>query len=265
MTKSISMLPFSCTICGRRACTVVRLFPFNDHRRPAEAPLLYCIACHSAHFEHEPRNDVSLAWHQQVRARNTEWSALLLRKLSGFGAPSRVIDIGCGIGTWLRYLRTQGIAGLGFDTGVASVAHGREVLGLDLRCELFTAEHPAAVAFGADLLTAVMVMEHLAAPRPFAEQVARYCVRHGARFYVTVPWLDDLGHLDFDDESKDYNVFNDVGAHVSYFSREGMIRMMADFGMRPVGTVSGLAWTGLLFEPQVAPPSAAAVLPDTST
>ena len=155
----------------------------------------------------------------------------------------------------LGYLRSQGIAGHGFDTAAASVAHGREALGLDLRCELFTADHPAAVAFGADLLTAIMVMEHLSAPRLFVEEVAHYCVRRGARFYVSVPWLDDLGHLDFDDESKTYNVFNDVGAHVSYFSREGMTRMLADFGMKPVGAVTGLAWTGLLFEPAAAPPA----------
>lgn len=212
-------------------------------------PLLYCIACRSAHFQHEPRDDDSLAWHQQVLARNTEWSALLLKKLEPFGPPRRVIDIGCGIGTWLRYLRSQGIAGLGFDTGAASVEYGRNAMGLDLRCEFFTADHPAAIAFGADLLTAVMVMEHLSAPRPFAQEVARYCARHGARFYVTVPWLDDLGHLEFDDESTAYNVFNDVGAHVSYFSREGMTRMMADFGMKPAGAIAGLAWTGLLFEP----------------
>lgn len=249
MTKSTSMLPFSCTVCGLRTCTAVSLFPFNDHRRPALTPLLYCIDCQSAHFNHEPRNDDSLDWHKRVLQRNFEWSALLLRKLSQFGSPRRVIDIGCGIGTWLHFLDTQGISGLGFDTNLTLVTHARKTLDLDLRGEIFTAENPAARAFDADLLTAIMVMEHLSKPRTLAEQIARYCVRQGSRFYVTVPWFDDLRHLDFDDESKEHSVFNDVGAHVSYFSREGMIRMFDDFGMRTVGTVSGLAWSGLLFEP----------------
>jgi SAM-dependent methyltransferase len=237
-----------CPVCGELRCLPVADFPFNDGRRPAMTPLYICIVCGSAHFRHAPREGSTLQWHQKVYDRNMAWSATLYEKLRTQLELRSVIDIGCGIGTWLNYVKGRGGAALGFDTAEACVAHGRQAFGLDLRAELFEASHPAACAAAAELLSCIMVMEHLPQPRLLAREMAAYCRRHGSLAYVSVPFFNDRRFLDFDSESAEYNVFNDVGAHVTYFSDEGMIRMFAGFGLKLKLKLSIPAWRGLLFE-----------------
>jgi 2-polyprenyl-3-methyl-5-hydroxy-6-metoxy-1,4-benzoquinol methylase len=159
-----------------------------------------------------------------------------------------VIDIGCGIGTWLSYAKECGSKALGFDTSEACVAYGRQTFGLDLLGELFEAQHQDADDADADILTCIMVMEHLLQPQLLASEMAAYCRAHKSMAFVSVPFFNDRHFLDFDSESTKYNVFNDVGAHVTYFSDDGMVLMFAKFGLKLRMQVKLPHWSGLLFE-----------------
>jgi SAM-dependent methyltransferase len=225
-------------------------FPFNDGRRPAFTPLYVCVGCGSGHFRHIPREDVSLPWHKAVLERNTAWSEVLAGKLAVHARVSSVIDIGCGIGTWLHFMARRGASVLGFDTAGECVLYGRERFGLTLLNERFAHDHPVARDARADLLTCIMVMEHLSQPRMLAREMAIYCRETGAKAFVSVPFFNDKAFLEFDSESPRYNVFNDVGAHVTYFSDEGLTSMFRDFGMRVSARIEGLAWRGFLFQPE---------------
>jgi hypothetical protein len=158
-----------------------------------------------------------------------------------------VIDIGCGIGTWLKYAESRQSACLGYDTGADSIEFGIREVGLQLRSRPFTASDPDAVCAKATLLTCIMVFEHLSEPRLLAQEIAWYCQRTGAKVYISVPFLNNYGFLKFDDSLPDYNVFNDVGGHVTYFTDRAMIRMFADFGLAHEVTLFPASWRGMLF------------------
>lgn len=249
MAKSILHGDTVCTVCASPMALAVADFPHNDKRRPAYSPLFLCLGCESAFFQHEPREGSTLAWHQKVYERNIEWSKVLYPKIASIRPFKSVIDIGCGIGTWLSYVKSQGDACLGFDTAKACVDYGAERFELNLRSEYFSASHPEANDFRAELLTCIMVMEHLPDPRLLASEMATYCLAHNSAAFVSVPFFNDKRHLNFDDESKDYNLFNDVGAHVTYFSDAGMKKMFASFGLEHAGTVFAGSWRGMMFKP----------------
>jgi 2-polyprenyl-3-methyl-5-hydroxy-6-metoxy-1,4-benzoquinol methylase len=239
----------SCRACASAKCLKIGSFPLNDHRKPARSDLFICLECKTCFFTHPSRVTAdTLSWHRQVSERNTGWSEVLFAHLQQIGVPSRrVIDIGCGPGTMLRYLRdARGTATMGFDTNEGCIRHGAETFGLDLRAELFHARHPGAAAFDADLLTAIMVFEHLDEPALLASEMANYCRAHGAMAYVSVPFINDLSHFDF---NKAHNIFNDVGGHVVYFSYDGLTRLFKRYGLKLHATVDTLkiGWHGLLF------------------
>lgn len=211
-------------------------------------PLYVCLECGSGFFTHSPREGSSVEWHKKVLERNLGWSPTLFDKISAHHRFSSVIDIGCGIGTWLSYCKGRGMKCLGFDTSTECVEFGKQHFGLDLRAELFHSSHEAATRQTADLVTCIMVMEHLEDPAQLAREIARYCLSHRAWCFVSVPFLQTRRHLVFDSQDGKSSVFNDVGAHVTYFSDAGLHAMFRQLGMEPAGLVSGIAWRGYLFK-----------------
>jgi SAM-dependent methyltransferase len=160
-----------------------------------------------------------------------------------------VIDIGCGIGTWLKYAESQQSSCLGYDTGADSIEYGTRELGLRLRARPFSFNDPEAASEKASILTCIMVFEHLSDPRTLASEVAQYCKKWGSKAYISVPFFNNYKFLRYDDSLTEYNVFNDVGGHVTYYTDRGMIRMFADFGLAHEATLFPASWRGMLFTP----------------
>ena len=236
-----------CPVCSLDLAALIGIFPFNDYRSPDTSVLHGCINCGSAHFKHPSRDWSSLNWHRQVFERNLEWSKELYEALAPRADMRSVIDIGCGIGTWLKYAEGRHSRCLGYDTGVDSVEHGIRYLDLQLRAKPFESNDPEAINAKATLLTCIMVFEHLSEPRALAREIAQYCRHHGAKAYISVPFFNNYRFLTYDDSLPDYNVFNDVGGHVTYFTDRGMIQMFADFGLKHEVTLRPASWRGMLF------------------
>jgi SAM-dependent methyltransferase len=239
----------SCPVCALELAAPVAEFPFNDYRAPGTTVLHGCINCGSAHFKHPSRDFSSLNWHRKVFDRNTRWSEDLYAALAPRAELRSVIDIGCGIGTWLKYAESRGSTCLGYDTGADSVEYGIRELGMQLRPRPFVSKDPDAVSAKATLLTCIMVLEHLSEPRALVQEIAQYCRQMGAKVYISVPFLNNYGFLKFDDSLADYNVFNDVGGHVTYYTDRSMIRMFGDFGLTHEATLFPASWRGMLFRP----------------
>ncbi len=236
----------NCPVCGQDLAAPVAEFPFNDYRAPAITILHGCINCGSAHFKHESRNFSSLNWHRKVFDRNTQWSANLYTTLMSRVNMHSVIDIGCGIGTWLKYAESHNSLCLGYDTGEDSIHYGIREFSLKLRARPFFSNDPDALSAKATLLTCIMVFEHLSEPRALAKEIANYCQITGAKVFISVPFFNNYGFLKYDNSSPEYNIFNDVGGHVVYYSDRGMIRMFADYGPIHEATLPGF-WRGMLF------------------
>ena len=212
--------------------------------------LYYCIGCQSAFFCHEPRVGSSLAWHLKVRERNLSWSKELYDALGKVAILDSIIDIGCGIGTWLDYAKSRGSSVLGFETAQELVVYGENEYNLNLKCELFASSNQSANKQEATLITSIEVFEHLEEPRALAQEIAAYCKNHDAKAYIAVPFFNEKqhSHINYGPSRLNYNVFFDVGAHVMYFSDKGMIKMFGDFNMIPVkDAYSAGGWRGFLF------------------
>jgi cyclopropane fatty-acyl-phospholipid synthase-like methyltransferase len=87
----------------------------------------------------------------------------------------RVLDVGCGYGHWMRYLRSRGVASVGITLAVDQVAYARETSGLDVRLqdarELPDAEYGASF----DAVSMLGCLEHFCKCHwPRERQLATY-------------------------------------------------------------------------------------------
>ena len=238
-----------CRGCSSYRCLKIGSFPFNDHRHPGFSDLFICLECKTAFFTHTSRvGSNSATWHQKVFERNMEWSRIFHSYLKRSDTPyKKIIDVGCGIGTLLHYFKsTEQSQVIGFDTNAACINHGIDSYALDLRCEYFHAEHPAVKSFNADLVTCIMVFEHLDEPKILAKEIAQYCLAHGAKAYISVPFLKDLSQFELNEK---HDIFNDIGGHVTYFSYQGLTSLFNSYGLKKINAFadSKMGWSGILF------------------
>lgn len=101
---------------------------------------------------------------------------------------ARVLDIGCGSGDFLRYLRSRrpAIVGVGSDSSQKALEMTREA-GFDT-IELDAAT--GAVPSGFDVITAFEILEHL----PEAETaIQRWCEAAGSHVIISVPNVGYIG------------------------------------------------------------------------
>jgi hypothetical protein len=146
----------ACPVCTSKLVLEVRNFRLpENYRKDSLSMLYYCIGCQSAFFCHEPRVGSSLAWHLKVRERNLSWSKELYDALGKVAILDSIIDIGCGIGTWLDYAKSRGSSVLGFETAQELVVYGENEYNLNLKCELFASSNQSANKQEATLITSI--------------------------------------------------------------------------------------------------------------
>src|SRR3546814_779893 len=113
-----------CPVCHGSLTAPAAEFPLSAPYSGQYSTLYHCISCGSAHFRHEPADSSSVSWHKKVMSRNLEWSSDLERALLSQCKFRSVIDIGCGIGTWMHYMDGKGYRVLGFEQGSKADAFG---------------------------------------------------------------------------------------------------------------------------------------------
>lgn len=250
--KSVVHLDGPCPVCTENATAHVADFPLKAAGVASMTPLYHCLLCRSAHFRHEPADSSSLNWHIKILSRNLAWAAELYQSLRSISSFSSVLDIGTGIGTWISYLKGRDLSVLGFEPGEDAANYGRQHLAVPIDNGYFVAQSALRKHGRFDLITCIMVLEHLRSPRDLIGEMSEYCRITGAQAYISVPFYHGAHQLNFDDTSPKYSVFNEVSSHVVYFSEDGLKKAFADFGMaclsKRVATPSNV-WGGFLFGP----------------
>jgi len=144
----------------------------------------------------------------------------------------RVLDLGCGNGTFTARLHEAGYDVTGFDHSSSGIALAqRQYPGIafarhDLH-EALPGGHEAAY----DAVVAVEVIEHLLLPRRLMA-AARVALRPGGVFIVTTPYHGYLKNLalamtgKFDEH---WAPLRDYG-HVKFFSRRTLTRLFEEYG-----------------------------------
>jgi SAM-dependent methyltransferase len=145
--------------------------------------------------------------------------AHLLRRYLG-PPPCRVVDVGCGLGSYGRGLLRDGYEWTGAEVNAADCAELAR-LGLPHRqVDGRTLPFPEA-SFDAALC--IEVLEHIAAPRPFLAEVARVAPR---RLIVSVPNCELLGYL-YDHLATPWHMLE--VSHVNFFTRWSLGALLREF------------------------------------
>lgn len=162
----------------------------------------------------------------------------LLRRYLG-PPPVRVIDVGCGFGSYGRSLLAEGYDWLGVEVSASDCAELAR-LGLPHR-QVDGRTLPLADA-SFDAALCLEVMEHVADPRPFLAEIRRVAPR---RLIVSVPNCELLGYL-WDHLATPWHMLE--ATHTNFFTRWSLGALLREFYPRvelrfhtpyPLRTVEG--------------------------
>ncbi len=148
-----------------------------------------------------------------------EW----LKQSCGFEG-KRLLDVGCGSGKWVRFLRKQGIEAFGTEPSRALYEHylQDEPYFYSLTVDQLLAD-PEGNRF--NIITALDVLEHVEQPVGFLEDMAQL-LNVGGTLFVSTP---DLGSLSAKILGRHWHFFNRY--HLSYFTKETLARTATRSGL----------------------------------
>jgi len=143
-----------------------------------------------------------------------------------------VCDIGHGVGLFLAAARDYGVNGSGFEVNPLCHEFAAKELGLNVELGLFGPEKLQRY----DLITAIMVFEHLEFPRSLFE-IMRDKLNPDGAIYLSVPFVGRhewpyLWTAGSDPGTFPPDVFYDNDVHITHFSVDGMIQMGNALGAR---------------------------------
>ena len=162
-------------------------------------------------------NYVAEALAPERTIRRYEWRGVLkaVAELTPITGDTKWLDLGCGLGGLVTYLRDRGIDAVGADEGWGASwckDHGVPLVDAATTTERF------------DVITSIEVIEHVPDPLGFLRQVARL-LRPGGLFWLTtgnaVPWRGRLDVWPY--------VIPEI--HVSFFEPRTMAQAMARAGL----------------------------------
>jgi SAM-dependent methyltransferase len=239
----------ACPVCA--APYMVFVTTLKTLRTGRDLPIYGCLSCRSfsnpsGYVETESVLRADLEWHKGVAERNAAASAELLTRLAGMGVDcSRILEIGSGIGTFLKTAAATGATGIGYDVNPLTQPYARDVNGIDVRAEFWTADTDCGPF---SLLVCISVLEHVPAPRALIADMVKACLAQGAALYISVPFVDaaDWPHLHAPTPGVPGTPFFDQDVHVTHFSSAGLEQVLRDCGMGRVEKLRSRLWIGML-------------------
>jgi len=138
------------------------------------------------------------------------------------GIPKRVLDIGCGNGSFLNFARDAGWQAVGVepDPAAREVAHAA---GFDVRPAL--SDWPDDESFG--YVTLCHVIEHVHDPRLYVQD-AFDRLAPGGRIYIETPNIDARGHEVYGPAWRGL----EPPRHLVLFNRSSLLRLIDEAGFR---------------------------------
>ncbi|MFN4156366.1 MAG: class I SAM-dependent methyltransferase [Paracoccaceae bacterium] len=189
---------------------------------------------------------MSLEWHKKVAARNTSAALNLFSQFDRLGVSyNRIVDIGAGIGTLIKSAESLGSKGIGFDVNRLTQPYARDVVGVDVRSEYWT---PQTQCGDFDLMTCIMVLEHIEKPRPLLQDMVSSCISRDASLFISVPFLDkEKWHFIHEPDYRASGTpFFDNDMHVTHFSSKALESVLREFGMTSIEWIRNGLWHGPL-------------------
>lgn len=117
-----------------------------------------------------------------------QYFSQILEILNPYQRQGRLLDVGCGIGTFLRVARSRGWDVTGLDLSVASVEYAKQT-GLDVRQTRIEDVDPSAESY--DVVTIFQTIEHMEDPVAVLVN-ARSLLKPGGVLVLTTPNRESL-------------------------------------------------------------------------
>lgn len=234
----------SCLLCGQQSLSLL----YDRARGGATVHNYICESCGFVFIL--PRPD--LTWHEEAykagefsalarssakpsyqKLRQTEEQAATRFRIlqnyigdkiwqNGKEQPLRALDVGCGTGSFLRFLKGAGWEVVGLEPDGKYTEGVREQFGIDIQAK-FMEEYQSDEAF--DLVASFHVIEHVDQPDVFLQQ-CRKLLKQDGRLLLECPAIDRIygDKVDF--------FFWDV--HVNTFSRKTLSAFLAKNGFEVI-------------------------------
>lgn len=236
----------SCEVCGARFKILLR--HVGGSRTRTIFPLFYCMECESLTCVQNYRES-----DEQLRS-DVEYNVNLLdRKLSGFSVLARALvaklgaishaDVGCNIGALVKSFRDAGFRSSGYDLNRFAITKGKELFpALDLYIKPIGSDGRSF-----DLITMIDVLEHIAEPLLFMQDILR-ALNRGGHLFILVPRVDrDSWNFLSQPIVEQINwtgigPFRDNDVHVVHYSTLGLRRLAERLGLTFVADSPAAEW-----------------------
>lgn len=235
--------PGECPICRSKFLALA----CRRQTRGGVVDVFFCMECESfcSPFAPEHLNGPTLNHHRKVFERNLIYTEQWLQRIQEHHCPTKILDIGCGIGTLLYAAREQqGIDGIGYDLDSEACDYGRQSYNLDLRGQVWSADDNTP---DIDLISCIMVLEHIKWPRPLMLQMVRAAKKHDCPAFVSVPWFNRNSWKHLHGPFDTGNLLEAPYVHVTHFAEQAFINALQGMGAKSFIRITNCPWPGYLF------------------
>jgi 2-polyprenyl-3-methyl-5-hydroxy-6-metoxy-1,4-benzoquinol methylase len=230
-----------CTICGGRSFALV-----SEGLRDGttEQKVYKCESCSYVQLLPRPSAEEDQAFYDRngqdraVRAQiNLDWereafAVDVARRADTvdavMAAEGSLLDVGTGYGFFLEAMRERGYSVRGIEIGEERRKMAREITNAPIDATNLITEDPLADQVS-DVVTLFHVLEHVADPVGFARAL-KALVKPGGALVCEAPNVDEL----LLETCTDYRRFYWIRAHLSYFSKTILERVLLEAGFREV-------------------------------
>jgi 2-polyprenyl-3-methyl-5-hydroxy-6-metoxy-1,4-benzoquinol methylase len=154
------------------------------------------------------------------------WASPDCRKVMPLHGEGRLLDFGCGTGSYLWRMHRQGWKVMGVDQSAAATEYVRHELGLPALVGSLPHEDLQPGCF--DVVTMWQSLEHVHRPMEVL-RAARRLLAPGGKLIVAVPNIDSLPFRWFGPTW----IGLDLPRHLSHFTPQSLTRMLSATGFRP--------------------------------
>jgi 2-polyprenyl-6-hydroxyphenyl methylase/3-demethylubiquinone-9 3-methyltransferase len=175
-------------------------------------------------------------WGHADSTPGSSWTYVLppvLRLLSSYPAPARVLDLGCGNGYLAGQLLDRGYTTVGVDLSTSGIEICRRTYPKG-RFELLRADADVLKELGEppfDVVVSTETIEHLYDPKSFVRG-AYTALRPGGRFIVSTPYHGYVKNLALALTGKWDEHLNPMwnGGHIKFWSRRTLSQLLQEHG-----------------------------------
>jgi len=143
--------------------------------------------------------------------------------------PSRVLDVGCALGFFLKYCDLYGLNTYGVDISKYAIDESKKVTEAELFVHDIDNGFPMFEDNFFDLITVFDVIEHLNSPYNLVNELYRICKKNG-KLIITTPNINALGRII---SRKNWHGFKDQ-THLYLFTQKSLEHLVEKAGFKVI-------------------------------